>query len=397
MACKKYKYPSTQYNIHVGTSRSCCPYSGTKKCYCKTNDCSVPDPCSFSDQCSWTFPENTVFVAKNWIGGVKNHKHQFTSIQEAIDFVKFCYPDRRLDSRVGIYIYPGSYSENVVMDHNIDLIGFGNWDVAITSISYTTNSSITFGVDQVYKNLSVGTITLDRTVIGTNGFLRVTLDSVWLTKNPSLQINGPADVFIYDSHIFKEDYDGIIIYQTDRAKIYVYSSDVGARNYMSNGSEAYYYGCEVGNIVGNTSQYAVNLDGECKVSFSGCIVYGLDLQNDSYCMATGTKFQNKQVSVDATSTLSAPNCSFTVQATGAGVKDITVQPFNVTTTGATLPVSNQFNFSDTNYSISWTQTSGTPTVPIIANITNSSFDITGPNGAVYRITVAKINNADTFP
>lgn len=336
-------------------------------------------------------------MAKSWVDGVQNHQHQFTSIQEAVDFIKIYYPDRRLDSRIGIYIYPGSYAENVVMDHNIDLVGFGNWDVSITTISYTTDSSITFGVDQVYKNLSVGTITLNRSVIGTNGFLRVTLDSIWTTRNPSLQVTGPASVFIYDSHIFKEDFDGIVIYQTGGSSIHAYSSDIGARNYMSTNSSAYYYGCEVGNIVGNTNQYAVNLDGECKVSFSGCIVYGLDLQNDSYCMATGTKFQNKQVVVDSTSTLSAPNCSFTSQPTGTGILDIVMQPFNVTTTGSTLTVSNQFNFSDTNYSISWTQTSGTPTVPIIDNITSSSFDIDGPNGAVYRITVSKINNATNFP
>lgn len=379
MGGRKHNKCRTIYNINVGSEAS--------------------HNCSEQEQCFpplGAFPENAVFVAKAWIDGIQNPFRQYTTIQSAVDFIKTTYPNRRSDSRFAVIIYPGSYTENVMLDHNIDLVGYSDASAYISSITYISTVDVTFQNTMVLKNILVTTITINTNVVGQGAFYRFVIDSITGVGDPSIQFTGnTGELDIYDSRINSSANSRDIIFQSGDTIMKVYSSDVGGKNYF-NGCKTYFYACEIGYPDGATNIYSINGD-DASISLVGCTVHGLNLTNGTECIASGTKFQNKAVIVDSTSHLSAPNSTFTLQPTGSGILNIAMIPFNVTTTGSATTVSGQFNFSDTNYSISWTQTSGTATVPIINNITSSSFDINGPNGAVYRISVSKINDSISFP
>lgn len=374
----KSKCERTIYEINVGGQQK--PLCGPA---CKKSCCNRQ-------------PSTVVYVSHDW-GCERDPFKQFCSIQSAVDFINNVFPNRTINSQVTIYIYPGVYGESVILAHNISLCALGaQASVTIAQVSFVANSSITFGNEIALKDIACTNMTFDSSNYGAGGFSRIFLENVWSdvtsTGLPNLAIIG-GEVIITSSNLNQTQTTQQVISQNG-GTVKVFSSSIGGPNQITGGTISF-YACEIGGPSGVTS--AITGNGS-KIACMGSLVYGLQATNATTVIASGTKFQTKDVTIDGTSQLIAPNSTFATDPLGTGVKDIIMEPFTVAMGGsASVNVTGQFNFSSLPYGISWIQTAGTSGTPVFTAITPTSFTITAPTDASYQITVSKINNASSFP
>lgn len=135
-------------------------------------------------------PSYELQVAKDYSPGTPLSNYQFTTIQSAVD-----YADANLPNGVVIKIYPGVYTENVVLPSGVWLVGSGSYGTSIVqSVAYTSTEA------NVPTGLANLVISSTQVVMNHNGTFA--MDTVACSGQSNFTTTTPSARIIINNVIF---------------------------------------------------------------------------------------------------------------------------------------------------------------------------------------------------
>ncbi len=207
-----------------------------------------------------------------WIVDDEMHSQtDFQDIQSAIDAA---------DDGDTIYVYNGTFSENVIVNKSVTIIGNGSMETIVDGGGSGTVFDVTAtNVTLMSMNITNGDFGVNFTGSGGAGSMNGRIEMCWVMDNnqTGIWISNCSDIFVYDCHIGFNG-DGVYLYNTEFIDIHM--------NWIYNNTRR--GGKENDGIRGDGTQNNISIEGN-SIMYN---TYGVD-----FYLIGGRKWQFDNITV----------------------------------------------------------------------------------------------------